>query len=67
MIRLTDPEVVAGGEALFADLLGRSRRIDPASWRTSRSWLEKLRERCAFWILSQVDPYVTRWMVLDPR
>lgn len=67
MIRLTDPEVVAGGEALFAHLLGRSRRIDPANWRASRSWWEKLRERWAFWILSQVDPYVTRWLVLGPR
>lgn len=67
MIRLTDPDVVDGGEALFADLLGRSRRIDPGTWQASRSWWEKLRERWAFWILSRVDPYVTRWMVLGPR
>ena len=67
MLRLTDPAVVAGAREIFAGLLAHSRRVDPATWRNSRSWLEKLREQWAYWLVSRVDPYVTRWLGLGPR
>ena len=61
MLSFGDPAVVAGARELFADLLSHSRRIDPATWKNSRSWWEKLREQVAFWLLSRLDPYLTRW------
>jgi cardiolipin synthase len=67
MLRLTDPAVVAGARDIFAGLLTHSRRVDPTSWHRSRSWWEKLREQWAYWLLSRVDPYVTRWLGSSPR
>ena len=62
MLCLGDPAVVAGARDLFAQLLSHSRRIDPAAWKCSRSWWEKLREQVDFWLLSRLDPYLTRWI-----
>ena len=62
MLCLGDPAVVAGARELFAELLSHSRRIDPEAWKNSRSRWEKLREQVAFWLLSRVDPYLTRWL-----
>ncbi len=62
MLCLGDPAVVAGARELFAELLSHSRRIDPEAWKSSRSGWEKLREQFAFWVLSRVDPYLTRWL-----
>lgn len=67
MLRLTDPAVVAEAGQIFADLLAHSRRIDQATWRHSRAWWEKLREHLSFWLLSRVDPSVTRWLGPSPR
>lgn len=66
MLGLGGPQDLAGAHEVFARLLAHSRRIDPATWRRSRSWWEKLREQWAFWLLSRLDPYVThRWF--QPR
>lgn len=67
MLRVSDASTVASGDALFDELLHHSRRVDPAAWKTSRGRIERLRERWAFWLLSRVDPYVSRWLTLGPR
>lgn len=67
MLRVTEPDVVAEGRALFEQFRSRSRRIDPVAWKKSRSWLRRLRDGFAFWLLARVDPYVTRWVAAGPR
>ena len=67
MLRLSAPAVVDGARDLFAELLSHSRRIDPEAWKSSRSWWEKLREQVAFWLLSRLDPYLTRWITRGPK
>ena len=67
MLRLTDSSLVTQGQSLFSRLLERAVRIDPVVWTRSRSWLERLRDQWAFWILSRADPYVTRWLAMGPR
>lgn len=67
MLRITERDTVAAGNAIFERMLQHSRQIDPATWRTSRNWLERQRERWAYWLLSRADPYVARWLVLGPR
>ncbi len=67
MLRLTDPQQVAGGREIVAGLMRQSKRVDPRTWAASRSWIERWRDQWAYWILSRVDPYVTRWLALGPR
>lgn len=67
MLRLTDPTVVNGAREIFERLLSRSQRVDPALWRRSRTWLEKIRGAVSFWLLARADPYVTRWLLQQPR
>ncbi len=67
MLSFSDPAVVSGARELFAALLSHSRRIDPAMWKNSRSWWEKLREQVAFWLLSRLDPYLSRWITRGSR
>lgn len=67
MLRVNDPAVVRQGDQLFDSLRSHSRRVDPDTWKSSRHWLERQRERLAYLLLSRVDPYVARWLVLGPR
>ena len=67
MLRVTEPEVVAGGGAIFELLRQRSRRISWPEWQRSRSWFSRLRDAFAYWILARADPYVTRWLAAAPR
>lgn len=67
MLRLTDPDRVAEGRQIFEALRSRSKRVDPVTWFHSRSWLERWRDGVAYWILSRADPYLTRWLAMDPR
>jgi cardiolipin synthase len=67
MLRLADPDRVAEGRQIFETLRSRSKRVDPVAWFHSRSWLERWRDGLAYWILSRADPYVTRWLAMDPR
>jgi hypothetical protein len=35
-------------------------KIDPATWRHSRSFWTKFKERWAYFLLARVDPYVAQ-------
>lgn len=67
MVRVTQPEVVAGGRALFETFRAHSRRVDPTTWKRSRSLWQRLRDGFAFWLLARADPYLTRWVAAAPR
>jgi cardiolipin synthase len=60
LVRIPNERLAYEAQALFAEDLSHCRRIDPATWRTSRSIWRKLKERWAYFIIARVDPYLAR-------
>lgn len=60
VVSLKDPLVANQARGIFEEDLKHSRRIDPATWRKSRSFWGKLKESWAYFILARVDPYMAR-------
>lgn len=60
LVRITEPSAVREGEAIFADILHHSVRIDASTWARSRSFLTKLKEQWAYFLLARVDPWWAR-------
>jgi len=60
MVRTSRPELVIEALQAFRGWLMSSRRIDPATWSTSRGIWEKLREKIDFWVLARLDPFISR-------
>ena len=67
MIRVQDRALAAVAEQSFQRDLTRCRRIDPANWPHSRSFLDKLKERIACFLLARVDPYIARRQMRNLR
>jgi cardiolipin synthase A/B len=60
-LRFPDPELAARARACFADCLAHSQRIELAAWRKSRTWLHRIQQRWAYFLLVHVDISVARW------
>jgi len=60
LVRVRDDDLAAEGREMARGMLEHCRRIDPAEWARSRSFLEKLMEQCCFLVLARVDPYLAR-------
>ena len=60
LIRVTDPAIVAGGREIFESVLEHTHRIDPETWRRTRTRWQSFRQRVAFFLLARVDPYMVR-------
>jgi len=62
-VRIVDPKTAEQAGAIFEKDLGYCRRIDPQTWRTSRSFLAKLLEHAAYFLMVRIDPHITslRW------
>lgn len=60
LVRITEPSTVRSGEAIFADILSHSVRIDASTWTQSRSFWTKLKEEWAYFLLARVDPWWAR-------
>ncbi len=67
LLRLSGPEAHGGAQRIFDDHLRHSLRIDPALWPRQRSFLRRLRERYAAFLLARLDPYLTRWLAPEPQ
>jgi cardiolipin synthase len=61
MVRFANAEMAEQARGIFADTLKRCRRIELKAWRASRPWWERLKQRCAYFLLASVDPYVASW------
>lgn len=61
MVRFENAQMAAEARALFAETLKHSRRIDLETWKRSRSFWTRLKERWAYFVLARVDPHVARW------
>ena len=59
-VRFQSPEIVAGANAAFADILRHSRPIELASWKKSRSFLDRWKERWSYFLLAGLDPYIAK-------
>jgi cardiolipin synthase A/B len=60
-LRLPDSHLAASARACFAACLAHSERIELAAWRKSRTWLRRLQQRWAYFLLVHVDPFLARW------
>ncbi|HSA01659.1 MAG TPA: phosphatidylserine/phosphatidylglycerophosphate/cardiolipin synthase family protein, partial [Candidatus Paceibacterota bacterium] len=60
LLRLKDEKLAGQARSLFMEALQNSRKIDPPSWRTSRSLWTRFQERWAYFLLVRVDPYFAR-------
>lgn len=60
MVRLDDARLATQAREIFAEYLTHSRAIDAETWRQSRTFWRKLRERWAYLFFTRIDPYVAR-------
>ena len=58
---LTGEQKIQKVRELFADALKHSRQVDLETWKRSRSFWSRLKERWAYFVLVRVDPHVARW------
>lgn len=61
MVRFSNPRLAGEARELFAEALKHSRQIDFETWKRSRSFWTRLKERWAYFVLARVDPHVARW------
>jgi cardiolipin synthase A/B len=60
LVRVRNRGLAGQAREIFAGDLQHCKRIDAATWRTSRTLWQKIKERWAYFILAKVDPYVAR-------
>jgi len=60
LLRLPISGIVAEARKVFAEDLSRSQQIHRTTWRKSRSFWSRLRERWAYFFYAKLDPYVAR-------
>ncbi len=58
MLRLDDKTSAARAREIFERMLQHCRRIDPAEWRKSQTFWQRLKCRWAHFLLARVDPFV---------
>ena len=58
-VRVVDPKTAAQAGAIFEQDLAHCRRIDPQTWRASRSFFIKLLEHAAYFLMVRIDPHIT--------
>lgn len=61
MLRFQKEKLVVEARQIFADTLKRCQRIELETWRKSRTWWSKLKQRWAYFLLVRVDPVIARW------
>ena len=61
MVRFADPEMAREARALFADCQSRSQRMVAGEWSKSHTFWRRLKQRWAYAIISQLDPYLAHY------
>ena len=67
LLRLPIPGMAAEARKVFAEDLSRSQQIHRMTWRKSRTFWGRLRERWAYFFYAKLDPYVARWQLQGMR
>lgn len=60
LVRVQDDDLAAQGREFFDKTLSYSKEIVWEQWKGTRSFWNRLEEQWAFFMLSKVDPYLTR-------
>jgi cardiolipin synthase len=60
LVRVQHAGLAEFGRAFFDKTLENCNRICPETWRASRSFWDRMKERWAYFVLSKVDPYLTQ-------
>lgn len=60
MVRFENPQMVAEAREIFSSALSHSSRINPTTWKKSRSLWTRIKERVAYFVLARIDPHVAR-------
>ena len=60
MIRFQNPQMATEARAIFSDALNHCQPIDIATWKRSRTFWMKIKERLAYLLLARIDPHVAR-------
>jgi hypothetical protein len=60
LVRVEDENLAATGRQFFDNTLANSKRILWEEWRATRSIWSRMEEQWAYFMLSKVDPYLTR-------
>jgi len=67
LVRIHDAAVATEARAIFDEDLRHAKRIDPATWRASRSLWEKLKERFAHFVVARLDTRIARMQMRGLR
>ncbi|MDX1953472.1 MAG: phosphatidylserine/phosphatidylglycerophosphate/cardiolipin synthase family protein [Verrucomicrobiota bacterium] len=60
LVRIEDKSLADEGRYFFETALSHSTKIELRQWQHSRTMLQRLKEKWAFFVLSRVDPYLTQ-------
>lgn len=60
MVRFENPQMAAEARAIFFEAQAHSQQIDSVTWKRSRTFWMKLKERFAHFVLARIDPHVAR-------
>jgi cardiolipin synthase len=60
MFRARNPQLAEQALEIFAENMKHCEKIEPESWRKSRSFLERMKQRLAYWLLVRFDPWIAR-------
>lgn len=60
LVRVRNKELADFGRAFFDKTLQHCTKIKLETWRASRTFWSKVKERWAYFVLSKVDPYLTQ-------
>jgi len=60
MLRLPNPSLALEARTTFQTALAHCHRIHFSTWKRSRTFWSKLKEKWAFFLLAKVDPFIAR-------
>lgn len=58
MLRFADKTIAGEARDIFEAALKHSRRIDPATWRTSQTLWQRTKNHWAHFLLARIDPFI---------
>lgn len=60
MVRFAGVETALQAREVFKTALENCAKVTPEAWRGLRSFWNRLKQRWAYWVLVQLDPYIAR-------
>jgi cardiolipin synthase len=67
LVRLNEVGLVSEARRIFEKDLKHCLRINPWSWKQTRTLWTRLKQRWAYLLLAKLDPYLTRWQLKHLR